>query len=267
MKRRDAGEPSDGFTVLELLVVVAVIAVVAMLLTAAVRRGRDSGDSTQCVNNIRQLAQANLRYATENGGQFCWAMDKPNRRRWHGERRDLDESFDPTKGPLAPYLGRESRVKICPAFENILTGGKSFEEGSGRVQCHLYRRIRPEPMGRRKGFQHRARGEHHHVYRLSHGAVQRSSRVPVFRTLEMGELGREPCGHPHAERSLPPSRVGQCRVVRRPRHCGETNGPAGEQLLWRRQLEVQNRLVRALRTERILEPAATDGGVSLEARD
>jgi prepilin-type processing-associated H-X9-DG protein len=43
----------------------------------------------------------------------------------------LDETFDPKKGPLAPYLGRESRVKICPAFENILTGGKSFEEGSG----------------------------------------------------------------------------------------------------------------------------------------
>jgi prepilin-type N-terminal cleavage/methylation domain-containing protein/prepilin-type processing-associated H-X9-DG protein len=130
-RRLHAGHGRSAFTLLELLVAVAIIAVLAMLLMGMIRRGRDNGDAAQCINNIRQLAQANLRYATENGGQFCYAMDKPNKRRWHGERRDVDESFDPTRGPLAPYLGREARVKICPTFQNVLKGGDSFEDGSG----------------------------------------------------------------------------------------------------------------------------------------
>jgi prepilin-type processing-associated H-X9-DG protein len=54
-----------------------------------------------------------------------------NNLRWHGERGAVSERFDATKGPLAPYLGREARVKICPAFEKILKGSKSFENGSG----------------------------------------------------------------------------------------------------------------------------------------
>jgi prepilin-type processing-associated H-X9-DG protein/prepilin-type N-terminal cleavage/methylation domain-containing protein len=123
-------ERRAGFTMTELLVVFAVISVVAALLMAAMGRGRHFRDASQCINNLRQLAQANIRYAADNG-QYCYAMDRPNRRRWHGERRDLDESFDPTRGPLAPYLGREGRVKICPTFEEMITDGDSFEVGAG----------------------------------------------------------------------------------------------------------------------------------------
>jgi prepilin-type processing-associated H-X9-DG protein/prepilin-type N-terminal cleavage/methylation domain-containing protein len=120
-----------AFTLLELLVVIAVICILTALLLGALRRGREQGNAAQCVNNLRALAEANLRFAAENGGQFCFAMDKANLRRWHGERTDLDKKYDATKGPLAPYLGREERVKICPSFEEILSGGDSFENGSG----------------------------------------------------------------------------------------------------------------------------------------
>jgi prepilin-type N-terminal cleavage/methylation domain-containing protein/prepilin-type processing-associated H-X9-DG protein len=121
----------QGFTLMELLLVLAVIAILAILIIGALLRVRSHSDAAQCLNNLRVLAEANLRYAADNGGQFCFAMDKPNRRRWHGERKDLDETFDPTRGPLAPYLGREGRVKICPSFENILKSSDSFEQGSG----------------------------------------------------------------------------------------------------------------------------------------
>jgi prepilin-type N-terminal cleavage/methylation domain-containing protein/prepilin-type processing-associated H-X9-DG protein len=120
-----------GFTMVELLVVMAVVSVVAALTMSALARGRHHRDAAQCISNLRQLAQANLRYAADNGGQFVYAMDRPNRRRWHGERRDVDESFDPTRGPLAPYLSHEGRVKICPAFEGMITDRTSFEVGAG----------------------------------------------------------------------------------------------------------------------------------------
>ena len=120
-----------GFTLLELLVVIAIIGIVAALLLAALRNGRAGGQAVQCMENIHQLAIANLEYVRENDGRYCFAQDIKNNLRWHGVRTGGSQPFDGTKGPLAPYLGTEARVKICPAFEHILGGKKSFENGSG----------------------------------------------------------------------------------------------------------------------------------------
>lgn len=120
-----------GFTLLELLVVVAIIAILAGLLLAALQGGRNGRDSARCAHNLRQLAAANLLCARENDGRYCFAQDKKNNLRWHGERLSAAKPFDGTRGSLSPYLGREARVKICPAFERMLSGGKSFENGSG----------------------------------------------------------------------------------------------------------------------------------------
>ena len=75
-----------GFTLLELLVVIAIIAILAALLLAALRNGRTGSQSVQCMQNIRQLAVANLGYVRENEGRYCFAQDIKNKLRWHGER-------------------------------------------------------------------------------------------------------------------------------------------------------------------------------------
>lgn len=120
-----------GFTLLELLVAVSIVAILAGLIMTALRRGRSHGEAAQCLNNLRVLVEANLRFARDNDGRFCLAMDKANKVRWHGVRGGLDDPFNPEKGPLAPYLGKEGRVKICPSFQGFLEGSASFEEGSG----------------------------------------------------------------------------------------------------------------------------------------
>jgi prepilin-type N-terminal cleavage/methylation domain-containing protein/prepilin-type processing-associated H-X9-DG protein len=120
-----------GFTLIELLVVVSIIAILSVLILSAVSSARQRGATTQCLNNLRALGQANLAYVAEHGGRFCLAMEKSNNRRWHGERTGRDAEFDPALGPLAPYLGREKRIKICPEFERALKGQDSFETGSG----------------------------------------------------------------------------------------------------------------------------------------
>lgn len=125
MKRRGPA----GFTLIELLVVITVIAVLAALLLSGLQAARAKGDATTCTSNLRQLAMANLAYAAENAGCYVPAQDVSNTIRWHGLR--TGNAFDPTKGPLAPYLGSEGRVKLCPTLRGVLKGAATFEEGTG----------------------------------------------------------------------------------------------------------------------------------------
>jgi prepilin-type N-terminal cleavage/methylation domain-containing protein/prepilin-type processing-associated H-X9-DG protein len=124
--------PEDrGFTLVELLVVVAVIGVLAAMILSTVASAREKGQAAQCTNNLRQLALAAVAYAAEHDGQYVPAQESSNNVRWHGVRNGTGEPFDPQKGPLAQYLGSEGRVKLCPTFREILKGSDTFEEGTG----------------------------------------------------------------------------------------------------------------------------------------
>src|SRR5688500_15654585 len=119
-----------AFTLLELLLAVVIIAVLAGLVVAAVQKATQTGHATACASNLRQLALANLTFAAEHEGQYVQAHERTNTVRWHGVRKS-DGSFDGTRGPLAPYLGAEARVKRCPTFADALSGVDSFENSTG----------------------------------------------------------------------------------------------------------------------------------------
>lgn len=120
-----------GFTLVELLTVVVILGILAALISPVVGAARDSAKSAIGLSNIRQLAQANLAYAADHGGQFAPATSANNRRRWHGERTSSSAPFDPSKGFLAPYLGESGRVKLCPRFDDLERSTTSFELGTG----------------------------------------------------------------------------------------------------------------------------------------
>ena len=124
------GTSHSAFTLIELLVVMGIFALLLAVLLPGLARARRQAKSALCRSNIRQLAIANDMYSQESDGFYCpgAANFLENLHRWHGLRDSIGEPFDPSGGPLAPYLGPQAAVRACPSFEPDIAG---FEAGNG----------------------------------------------------------------------------------------------------------------------------------------
>jgi len=120
---------NKGFTLIEMLVVVAIISLLAGMLFPVFSAARETARKANCLSNVRQLAMAMLMYADDNDGVFVPAWDAANLTRWHGARSSTTEPFDPTRGPIWGYL-RSREIKVCKSFFPA-TGAVAFELGTG----------------------------------------------------------------------------------------------------------------------------------------
>lgn len=62
-----------GFTLIEILVVIAIIALLAGLTFPVLSRAREGGRRTACMNNLRQLGLAFQQYTQDSGGRYPFA--------------------------------------------------------------------------------------------------------------------------------------------------------------------------------------------------
>lgn len=91
-----------GFTMVELLVVIAVIGMLLALLLPAVQNARASARKTQCSNNLRQVGLAMLMFCHDNNGRFP---------------QTSHTSSVPEQAwlyTLAPYTESVDEIRICP---------------------------------------------------------------------------------------------------------------------------------------------------------
>lgn len=94
-----------GFTLVELLVVMAVILVLAALLLPALQRARARSQATVCVNNLRQFGLAAASYSMD-AGRFPTFLE------WLYALPD-EATGNLTTGKLYPYL-KSRTVYLCP---------------------------------------------------------------------------------------------------------------------------------------------------------
>ena len=115
-----------GFTLVELLVVVAIIAVLAGLLLPGIARSKTKAKQIHCMSNMRQIGVALSMYADDHGGRMPLTLHEHE----HEDEDEHDQEESSWVHTLKPYLGNVEDVRFCPAdrrkAERNASGGTSY---------------------------------------------------------------------------------------------------------------------------------------------
>ncbi len=127
MRRRQ-----PGFTLVELLISVAIIGVLAAMLVPAVFQTLERARMTACASNLRQLGLGVRMYLNDNDGLLFpirgpddpetpeqeakwWYFGYEQGTQW-GATAEGHRVLDKTRAKLYPYVPDYEGVEICPAF-------------------------------------------------------------------------------------------------------------------------------------------------------
>ena len=134
---KQAAPPTrNGFTLVELLVVIAVIGILASLLLPALARSKAKANTIYCLNNNKQLVAGWLMYADDYSQRLPYnfgGADAESNANWVAGRLDWELTPDNTntaqltKAGLGSYVAKNFSIYRCPS-DSVLS---PLQHGAG----------------------------------------------------------------------------------------------------------------------------------------
>jgi prepilin-type N-terminal cleavage/methylation domain-containing protein/prepilin-type processing-associated H-X9-DG protein len=145
---RDFVSRKEAFTLVELLVVIGIIAILASLALPPLARAKSRGQSTYCLNNLRQFGMVLHLYAGDHEDTLPYNMGRQGTRQtvdsgeflnWVNNVMTWELDSDNTnstllmKGGLGPYFSGATTVYRCPS-DNVLSAKQRQAGWTERVR-------------------------------------------------------------------------------------------------------------------------------------
>lgn len=190
---------SRGFTLVELLVVIAVIAILAGLLLPALGSAKSKARGISCLSNLKQIGLAAQLYADESNDRLPYNMGAAEIRQavaqnqflnwnsaimdWEVENPGNSNTSDNTntvlliKGGIGPYTGRSAGVFHCPS-DNILSDIQSHAGWQNRIRSISMNAMVGDPGLFNKGGSNTNNPDYKQFFKV--GQVPKPSQIFVF---------------------------------------------------------------------------------------